>query len=454
MRAALALTALAACVPSARTVERPVAALLRERAGVELDGADDVAAALAAPLTRATAAQLAVRHHPRAAAARATLGVAVGALGAARSLGHTEVDLEYLTYGTEPGLDVSVVHDVMALVLAAPRRAAGDAQVTAAQSRAAAELLALAARAELAWLDAAGAAAELRVARDGYDAVTAAAELTARLRASGGTTELHLARAESQRELARLELARAEIAVERARTEVDGALGLTGRATQWRLADELPALPAAAPAQDDLEVAAVTASLALRAADADERAAANQARVADVRAWLPALAIGPVASRHHDTWTFGTAVQLSLPLVSGERAEAAAARARGRAASAMVEAVAVEVRVAARAARLEVVAAYAEARHLDEVVVPLTRRVVAETVLQYNAMNASPFELLTARRDQARAEQALVAARVRLAKALVRASALRAGVDLGMATPTALSPMSAPSHAGDSHASP
>jgi hypothetical protein len=51
--------------------------------------------------------------------------------------------------------------------------------------------------------------------------------------------------------------------------------------------------------------------------------------------------------------------------------------------------------------------------------VPLTRRIVEETVLQYNAMNASPFELLSARRDQARAEQALIAARVRLARAAV-----------------------------------
>lgn len=451
MRAALFLGALAACVPAVRTVERPVAELVRARIGADLDA--DTSTLLERPLTRAAAIQLAIAHHPRAAAARATLATAVGPAAAAGSLGHTELDLEYLTYGTDPGVDLAVVHDVMPLLLALPRRAAADAIVEAAQARAAAELIALAARAELAWLDAAGAAAELRIVRDGFDAVDAAAELTGRLRASGGTTELARARADGQRELARLELARAEVAVERTRTAVDAALGLSGRATQWRLGDALPEVPAAPPAADDLEAAAVAASLALRAADADERAAGNAARVAAVGAWLPSLAIGPVASRHHGSWTYGTAVHLGLPLVSGERAEAAAARARGRAAAATTEAIAIELRAAARGARLEALAAHAEARHLADVVVPLTRRIVEETVLQYNAMNASPFELLSARRDQARAEQALIAARVRLARAAVVVAALRAGVAIELAPSTAVAMPSSP-HAGGSHASP
>jgi outer membrane protein TolC len=43
--------------------------------------------------------------------------------------------------------------------------------------------------------------------------------------------------------------------------------------------------------------------------------------------------------------------------------------------------------------------AHAEARHLHTVVLPLRQQVLDETLRQYNAMNASTFELLTARRE-------------------------------------------------------
>ncbi len=62
-------------------------------------------------------------------------------------------------------------------------------------------------------------------------------------------------------------------------------------------------------------------------------------------------------------------------------------------------ATAVEVRARARAVRQRVLGAYAEAKHLRDVVLPQRQRIVDETLAHYNAMNASTFELLSARRD-------------------------------------------------------
>ena len=47
-------------------------------------------------------------------------------------------------------------------------------------------------------------------------------------------------------------------------------------------------------------------------------------------------------------------------------------------------------------------------------------------------MNASPFELLSARHELATSEQALVEARHQLARALVAAAALRRGAPLDL----------------------
>jgi len=429
--------ALAACAPSVGAVQAPVHRLIYDRIGVGVG--DDSAIRLARPITRADAVVIAVAHHPRAAAARAALGIAAGELGRRRGLGHTEVELEARLTGDDPSVDVAVVHDVVELITAAPRRAAGEAQLAAAQARAASELLLLAARAELAWLDAAAAVAQRALAQDAFDTLAAAAELTERIAASGGTTELARARAASARELARVELTRADVAVAQARIALDDALGLSGDATGWQLGDQLPPLPAAAPALDDLEADAVARSLALVAAGADRRAAASDARARTIAAWLPGLALGAVGEHGADGWTVGPALRVGIPLWSGDAGDAAAARARTAVATAQQGAVELELRAAARAAQTEARAAYQEARHLADVVVPLTRHVVAETVRHYNAMNASPFELLAARRDQAMAEQAALAARLRLARAEVVVAALRHGVTLAPTAPAAAS---------------
>lgn len=427
-RVAVVALAFAACVPSTRSVRAPVDALVRERVGV----APAASVSSRDPLTREAAIAIALAS-PRAQAARASLGVAAGELGERRGLGHTEVE----GWVGPDAIDVSVVHDISGLVVAAPRRAAGEAIVAAAQARATATLIALASTAELAWLDVAAAIAQQRLARDAYDTLDAAADLTTRIRAAGGTTALAAARADSARELARLDVARTELALERARTALDAALGVSGEATRWRLSGELPALAGAPPALDDLERDAVAHSLMLAALTADGDAAANDARVAAVGAWLPGVAVGVVAGREGDSgWSWAPAVQLELPLVTGARGTAAKARAKVAVSAAELTAAAVELRVAARAARLELMGADGEARHLADVVVPLTRLVVDETVLQYNAMNASPFELLSARRDQAVAEQALLAARLRRARAEVIVAALRHGVALSFAAPT------------------
>ena len=426
-RVALVALALAACVPSTRSVRAPVDALVRERVGVE----PAASVSTRDPLTREAAIAIALAS-PRARAARASLGVAAGELGERRGLGHTEVE----GWVGPDAIDLSVVHDVSALVIAAPRRAAGEAMLAAAQARAAATLIGLAATAELAWLDVAAAVAQQRLARDAYDTLDAAADLTTRIRTAGGTTALAAARADSAREMARLDVARAELALERARTALDAALGVSGDDTRWRLAGELPTPDGAPLALDDLERDAVAHSLMLAALTADGDAAANDARVAAVGAWLPGVAVGVVAGHDDAGWSWAPAVQLELPLITGARGTAAKARAKVAVSAAELTAAAVELRVAARAARLELLGADGEARHLADVVVPLTRTVVDETVLQYNAMNASPFELLSARRDQALAEQALVAARLRRARAAVMVAALRHGVALSFTAPT------------------
>ena len=434
---AVAVAALGACVPAVSTVEAPVRTTLRTRLG-DAPAADDadVTAALRKPLTRASIAQIALARSPRIRAAFEELGVSAGEAAALRSLGRTDIDVAFFLGddGIASG-HVEVLHGISDLLLAAPRGRAGDARLAAAQARAAARVLGVIARADHAYLAVAAASEELAAARTTFDAAGAAADVIERIHAAGGVHDLALAREQSLREEARLAVARAETAVEVAREELNAALGLSGDDTRWSIGDGVPDLPAAAPSLDDLESTAVATSLELAALRHDALGAANVRRDAGVRTWLPDVGVGVAAEYHDGAWLPGPALRIGLPLLSGERARAAAAGADQRRVGAMSTAIAVEVRAAARAARMRALAAYDEARHLRDVLVPLRRRVLEETVLQYNAMNAGPLELLAARRDLVGAERMSIDARRRFAAAMIDVAALRHGAAVGGAMP-------------------
>ena len=71
--------------------------------------------------------------------------------------------------------------------------------------------------------------------------------------------------------------------------------------------------------------------------------------------------------------------------------------------------------------------AYAEAKHLRDVVLTQRERIVRETLKQYNAMNASTFELLSARRDLVDAGRQYIEALRRFWRASSDARALARG---------------------------
>jgi outer membrane protein TolC len=95
----------------------------------------------------------------------------------------------------------------------------------------------------------------------------------------------------------------------------------------------------------------------------------------------------------------GPALSVGIPLFNQQQGPRARANAELRRARNEAIATAVELRARAREVRQRVLGAFAEARHLRDVVLPQRQRLLDEVLKQYNAMNASTFELLVARRD-------------------------------------------------------
>lgn len=437
IKLALVAAALAACVPSKSAVFGPVDREINRRIGVDADWyastdgrvPEAVTAMLAKPLDRDAAIRIALAMNKRLQAQYDELGIAASEVAAATVLAPLEVDVEYKWSlegdGTE--LELDATQDILDLIQIPQRRGIAQAALAATRARAVAATVSLVGRVEAAFVDVVAAQQELELRQTAFDAASAAADLTERMAGAGNVSELRLARERDQREQARIELGRAQADVEVRREALNDVLGVSGKDTRWTVADRLPDVPAAPPALDTLERDAIAASLDLEALRSEETAAAGRVGIARLRSWLPELGVGVSANRAGGEWEAGPAISIGVPLFDQQQGPRARANAELRRARNEASATATSLRATARATRQRVLEAHAEARHLRDVVLPLRQRILDETLKQYNAMNASTFELLSARRDLVEAGRQMIDATRRFWRAAADARALARG---------------------------
>lgn len=432
----LALT-LAGCVPSRSSVFGPVDREIERRLAIEARWHDNIdgrvpsaiAELIAKPLDRDTAIRIAIATNRRLQAEFDRLGIAASEIASATVLAPLRVDVEYKfakgDSASETELDV--IQDVLDLVQLPQRRAIARADLDAARARAISATIELVARVEVAYIDVVAAQQELELRQTAYDAAAASADIAERMHAAGNLPDLGLARERDQREQARLDLARAQVEIEVRREEMNQVLGLTGEHTKWTVNGRLPEVPSSAPSLDTLERDAVAASLDIAAVRAEADAARGRVGLARFRSVIPELGVGVSADRKDGEWELGPALAIGLPLFNQGQGPRARANAELRRAQNEAIATAVELRATARSTRQRVLGTYFEARHLMTVVLPNRQTVLAETLKQYNAMNASTFELLVARRDLVDAGRQYIDAQRRFWRAAAEARALARG---------------------------
>lgn len=441
----LALILAAGCVPSRTSVFGPVDREIERRVGVGAmwhESADPrvpsaVASFLQKPLDRDSVVRIALATNRRLQAQYDQLGIAASDIAAATVLSPLEVDLETKVSldGDVHEVEIDVTQDILDLIQLPQRRDVARAGLEAARARAVAATVELVARAERAYLDVVAAQQDLELRQTAFDAAAASADIAERQFAAGNIAEVALIRERDQREQTRIELGRAQVEAEARREPLNDVLGLTGESTKWTIASRLAELPADMPALDTLERDAIANSLDVAALRSEAEAAAGRLGIARLRSWLPELGVGVAADHANGEWDAGPAISLGIPLFNQQQGPRARANAELRRSRNEAIATAVELRARARGVRQRVLGAYAEARHLRDVVLPQRQRLVNETLKQYNAMNASTFELLSARRDLVDAGRQYIDAMRRFwrasvdARALARGAMPRAGTD-------------------------
>jgi len=403
----------AGCTTVAEQRERDVSEvgnIVHERTGYALaarpgdDGSmgREVLDLLEGPLTEEAAVKIALLNNRAVRAALADLGVASAELVQAGLLSNPVfvADAKFFESGTE--VELGLAESLFDIFFLSARKRIAASEFEATKVGIVREIVRLTHDVRRAFVGVRAARQLVQVEAEVLRASNASVDLMTELHRAGNVTDPELTTEQVSLARARLGVARAEAAAVEERESLNVLLGLWGDSIAWTVEGTLPEDAGLEFDFDLIETRAITASLDL--AEIRARATAH-ARRAGIVGWEAVFAPGEVglsAKREasNEEWGLGPALGFSLPVFdAGGPRRAAAASLLEESLSHHI-AVAVEVRSAARRLRERSIALRDQARFIREEELPKAKRLVRETLRNYNAMQVGVFAVLIAKQNE------------------------------------------------------
>lgn len=359
---------------------------------------------LAKPLDADAAIQVALLNNAGLQAQYADLGIAEADYVQATRLPNPGFSFSRKTSGDELKIDRAVTIGLMNLLalpfaarieegrFAQTRLAVADATLRRAEAT------------RRAWVQAVAAEQAARYADQVRRAAETGALFARDLARAGNVSALDHAREQAFYADAAAQLARARERALSAREQLTRELGLWGADIAYTLPDRLPDLPRARPAMQDLEGYAVSQRLDLQAGRLQLDSLSRSLGLTRATRFISVLDVSYIhnseTSRPRET---GYGIDIEVPLFDWGGARVARAEAVYMQAAARLAEQAINARSMVRETYAGYQARYDIALHYRDEVVPLRKRIVDESLLRYNGMLVSVFELLTDAREQVNA---------------------------------------------------
>ncbi|AXF10618.1 RND transporter [Paraburkholderia graminis] len=262
-------------------------------------------------------------------------------------------------------------------------------------------MLAVAADARKAYVNAVAAQQAALYAEQVKDSAEAGAELALRMRQAGNFSRLDYAREQAFYAESVAQLAKARQQSVMAREKLTRAIGLWGSGTQFELPDRLPELPKEKPQLDDLESFAMRNRLDIQAAKLRTESVASSLGLTKATRFVNALDVGYLNNFETDKGhERGYEISVEIPLFDWGSAKTARAEAIYMQSANRLAQTAIDARSEVRESYSAYVTSYDVAKHYRDEVVPVRKTISDEMLLRYNGMLASVFELLADSRDQ------------------------------------------------------
>ncbi|WP_420995338.1 TolC family protein [Cupriavidus sp. 30B13] len=359
---------------------------------------------LAQPLDADSAVQIALLNHAGLQAAFAELGISEAEYVQATRLPNPGFSFSRKRQGDDLKIDRAIAVGLVNL-LTLPLVARIE-QDRFAQTRLAVAdtLLRHAFETRRAFVNAVAAEQAARYAEQVKQAAETGALFARDLARAGNVSSLDHAREQAFYADAAAQLARARQQALAAREQLTRRLGLWGTGAQYRLPERLPDLPKARPEFTDLEGYAVGNRLDLQAGRVQLESLARSLGLTRATRFVSVIDVAYLRNSETAQPTEnGYAINLEIPLFDWGGARVARAEAVYMQAASRLAGSAVDARSEVRESYAGYQARYDIARHYRDEVVPLRKRISGESLLRYNGMLVSVFELLADAREQVNA---------------------------------------------------
>jgi outer membrane protein TolC len=363
------------------------------------------------PLAADDAVQIALLNNRGLQASYWSLGVAEADLVQAGRLQNPVLDFKRSHGGGEVGIERTLTFSLVSLITAPMASRIEGRRFEQTRLLVANEALKVAADTRRAWVEAVAASQIADYAKQVEASAQAGAELAGRMRKAGNWSALDHAREQAYHAQTVADVTHAQKAAVSAREKLTRLLGLSGeQVASYRLPDRLPDLPAAPRELADVEQLAVNERLDIQAAKLDTEQTAATLGLTRTTRFINVLDLGAVRNSEGGTKTRGYELSLEIPLFDWGSARVARAEATYMQSVNLLAQAAVDARSEARESYADYRASYDLARHYRDSVVPLRKQISDETLLRYNGMLMSVFELLADAREQASAVSGYIGA--------------------------------------------
>lgn len=295
-----------------------------------------------------------------------------------------------------------IANNLLAVFTQPDRTRLAEIRFTQAQFIAVEETLRVAVDTRRAWVDAVAAFENAGLVRDAQSTADAGSELAAQLGGNGflnkaGQAREHAFYAEltGQRAKARLDAQLAKEALTR-------QLGLWGSEVDYFVPNRLPRLPGRIKGRSGIEAEALKGRVDLAIAKLELQATAKSRGMTNATRFVSDLEL--IAGFEHERENDGGGIEsettpqfeleFAIPIFDSGKARLKKAEASYMIAAHQLAEMAVNVRSEARSAYAAYSGNHKIARHYRDAVLPLRRTIEEESLLSYNGMITSTFELL------------------------------------------------------------
>ena len=226
---------------------------------------------------------------------------------------------------------------------------------------------------------------------------------------AGNITDLALLQMQASYSEGRLDISEAETKLDEHREELTSLLGLWGAQTEWKIQGDLPVAGSEGFSMKRLETLAVTQRLDLRASQRELTSLATALGLTKAFRFVPILDFGFSGERDIDgALNMGPQFRIEVPIFNQGQARVSRGQTELRRVAAKYEALAVQIRSDVRKYRGTLSRLSERAAFYHEVMLPSRIRILNQSLLEYNAMQLSPYELFMAKAEELRSERGYI----------------------------------------------